>query len=80
MAKTNLHELTIAEASAGLSTGEFSAAELAEAVIDRIAAVDNNVKAYLALKKSTATAPGSVLCTQHRSQLTQHWMRSPALY
>ena len=45
----NLCELTIHEASERLSAGDFSAVELTEAVLERILAVDNEVKAYLTL-------------------------------
>jgi len=44
-----IHELTIHEARDRLVAGEFTAVELAEAVLERILAVDNLVKAYLTL-------------------------------
>jgi aspartyl-tRNA(Asn)/glutamyl-tRNA(Gln) amidotransferase subunit A len=51
---TVLHELTIHEAAALLRSGEFTATELTEAMLDRILAVDNDVKAYLTLTPETA--------------------------
>jgi aspartyl-tRNA(Asn)/glutamyl-tRNA(Gln) amidotransferase subunit A len=49
-----LYELTIHEAGDRMATGEFSSVELTEAVLDRIVAVDNDVKAYLTLTPETA--------------------------
>ena len=49
-----LHELTIHEAAALLRSGEFTATELTEAVLDRILAIDNDVKAYLTLTPEAA--------------------------
>ena len=49
-----LYELTIHEAAALLRAGEISATELTAAVLDRIYAVDNDVKAYLTLLPETA--------------------------
>ena len=53
---TDLHALTIHEAAALLRTGELSSVALTEAVLDRIVAVDNDVKAYLALTPEAALA------------------------
>ena len=50
----SLHQLTIHEASRGLAAKEFSANELIEAALERIAAVDNETKAYLTLTPETA--------------------------
>ncbi|TET50103.1 MAG: Asp-tRNA(Asn)/Glu-tRNA(Gln) amidotransferase subunit GatA [Anaerolineales bacterium] len=50
----SLHQLTIHEASRGLAAREFSATELIEAVLERIVAVDNDIKAYLTLTPETA--------------------------
>jgi len=44
-----LTQLTIHEARDRLAAGEFTAVELTEAVLERILAVDNDVKAYLTL-------------------------------
>jgi len=44
-----LCQLTIHEARDRLAAGEFTAVELAEAVLERIVALDNDVKAYLTL-------------------------------
>jgi aspartyl-tRNA(Asn)/glutamyl-tRNA(Gln) amidotransferase subunit A len=49
-----LHELTIHEAQDLLQKGEISSVELTQAVIDRIVAVDNDVKAYLTLTPELA--------------------------
>jgi aspartyl-tRNA(Asn)/glutamyl-tRNA(Gln) amidotransferase subunit A len=49
-----LHELTIHEAHDLLSKGEISSVELTQAVIDRIVAVDNDIKAYLTLTPELA--------------------------
>ncbi len=51
-----LYQLTIHEASRRLAAGEFSAVELTEAVLERILAVDNDVKAYLTLTPEEALA------------------------
>jgi len=50
----HLHELTIREAETLLRKGEISAVELTEAVLDRIYAVDNAIKAYLTLLPEVA--------------------------
>lgn len=49
-----LHELTIHAAADLLRSGEISAVELTEAVLNRIYAVDNDVKAYLTLLPEAA--------------------------
>ena len=49
-----LHELTIHQAASLLRSGEITAVELTEAVLARILAVDNDVKAYLALTPEVA--------------------------
>ena len=49
-----LHELTIHEAAVLLRAGEITAAELTGAVLDRILAVDNDIKAYLTLTPELA--------------------------
>jgi aspartyl-tRNA(Asn)/glutamyl-tRNA(Gln) amidotransferase subunit A len=49
-----LYQLTIHEASKRLAAGEFTAVELTEAVLERILAVDNDVKAYLTLTPEEA--------------------------
>ena len=49
-----LHELTIHEARALMKKGKVSAVELTQAAIDRILAVDNDVKAYLTLTPELA--------------------------
>jgi len=49
-----LHELTIHKAQKLLQAGEISSAELTQAVLDRILAVDNDVRAYLTLTPEAA--------------------------
>jgi aspartyl-tRNA(Asn)/glutamyl-tRNA(Gln) amidotransferase subunit A len=49
-----LHQLTIHEARDRLAAGECTAVELTEAVLERILAVDNDVKAYLTLTPEEA--------------------------
>ncbi|MEZ4728080.1 MAG: Asp-tRNA(Asn)/Glu-tRNA(Gln) amidotransferase subunit GatA [Caldilineaceae bacterium] len=51
-----LHELTIHEALAGMSAGDFSSVELTTALLDRIDAVDAQVKAYLTVTREQALA------------------------
>ncbi len=51
-----LYQLTIHEANAYLASGKFTAVELAQSVIDRILAVDNDVQAYLTLMPEEALA------------------------
>src|SRR5262245_37277193 len=51
---TPLHELTIAEARALLDKGEISSVELTQACLDRIVAVDNQVRAFLAIDDESA--------------------------
>jgi aspartyl-tRNA(Asn)/glutamyl-tRNA(Gln) amidotransferase subunit A len=49
-----LHELTIKQAQKLLRDGQITSRELTEAIIDRILAVDNDVKAYLTLTLESA--------------------------
>ncbi|HRA67051.1 MAG TPA: amidase family protein, partial [Caldilinea sp.] len=49
-----LYELTIHEALAGMRRGEFSAVELTQALLERIAQTDSQVKAYLTLTAELA--------------------------
>jgi aspartyl-tRNA(Asn)/glutamyl-tRNA(Gln) amidotransferase subunit A len=51
---TALHELTIAEARTLLDKGEISSVELTQACLDRIVAVDNQVRAFLAIDDAYA--------------------------
>jgi aspartyl-tRNA(Asn)/glutamyl-tRNA(Gln) amidotransferase subunit A len=62
-----LYELTIHEASERLAAGEFTAVELTEAVLERIVAVDNDVKAYLTLTPEAALAQAQA-ADERRSQ------------
>ena len=50
----NLHELTIHEARRRLRAGELTAVALTEALLERILAVDNDVRAYLTLTPEEA--------------------------
>ena len=54
-----LYELTIHAALAGMRAGEFTAVQLTQALLDRIAAVDDKVKAYLTVTAETALAAAS---------------------
>jgi aspartyl-tRNA(Asn)/glutamyl-tRNA(Gln) amidotransferase subunit A len=51
---TALHELTIAEARELLDKGKISSVELTQAYLDRIVAVDNQVRAFLAIDDESA--------------------------
>jgi len=51
-----LYELTIHAALAGLRAGQFTAVELTQALLDRITAVDDSVKAYLTVTAERALA------------------------
>ncbi len=53
MSKT-LHELTIHEALAGMRQGDFSAVDLTQALLERIALLDGQVKAYLTVTAELA--------------------------
>jgi aspartyl-tRNA(Asn)/glutamyl-tRNA(Gln) amidotransferase subunit A len=55
-----LHQLTIGQAQAKLKSGEVSSLELTEALIERILAVDNQVKAYLTLIPDAARQAAQV--------------------
>ncbi|MCL4864125.1 MAG: Asp-tRNA(Asn)/Glu-tRNA(Gln) amidotransferase GatCAB subunit A, partial [Caldilineaceae bacterium] len=56
MIATQLCSLTIEEALAGLRAGDFSSVELTQAYLDRIAAVDGEIRAYLTVTASQALA------------------------
>ncbi len=49
-----LHELTIHEALAGMRQGDFSAVDLTQALLERIALLDGQVKAYLTVTAELA--------------------------
>ena len=49
-----LYELTIAEARERLDRGEITSVQLTEALLDRIAAVENQVRAFLAISDDLA--------------------------
>src|SRR5436190_1370115 len=51
---TDLHELTIAAARDLLANGEITALELTQACLDRIVAVDNQVRAFLTVDHERA--------------------------
>lgn len=67
MTTKSLHELTIHEALAGLSAGDFSAVALTQALLDRIDAVDSKIKAYLTITSDEALAQAEI-ADQHRAQ------------
>ncbi len=54
LSPSHLHQLTIHQAHKLLKKGQISAVELTRSVLDRIAALDQKVKAYLALAPETA--------------------------
>src|SRR5215210_1344207 len=49
-----LHELTLSDARALLDRGEITSVELTQALLDRIVAVDNQVRAFLAIDDESA--------------------------
>ncbi|MCB0135274.1 MAG: Asp-tRNA(Asn)/Glu-tRNA(Gln) amidotransferase GatCAB subunit A, partial [Caldilineaceae bacterium] len=49
-----LHELTIHEALTGMRQGDFSAVDLTQALLERIALLDGQVKAYLTVTAELA--------------------------
>ncbi|MGB5051639.1 MAG: amidase, partial [Caldilineaceae bacterium] len=51
---TKLHQLTVHAAAAGLTAGDFSAAELTRSVLARIEQVDSQVHAFLAVTGARA--------------------------
>jgi aspartyl-tRNA(Asn)/glutamyl-tRNA(Gln) amidotransferase subunit A len=53
---TELHELTIAAARDLLASGEITALELTQDCLDRIVALDNQVRAFLAIDEAGALA------------------------
>lgn len=53
---TELHQLTVHQAAAGLAAKKFSALELTQAVLARIEAVDSHVRAYLTVAGEQALA------------------------
>jgi aspartyl-tRNA(Asn)/glutamyl-tRNA(Gln) amidotransferase subunit A len=63
---TQLHQLTIHAALDGLRTGAFSAVELTQAMLDRVATVDGQVKAYLTLTREQALAQAAQADAQRR--------------
>jgi aspartyl-tRNA(Asn)/glutamyl-tRNA(Gln) amidotransferase subunit A len=54
MSKTELHKLTLTEASEKLKSGGISSVELTQAVLDRIEAVEPKVEAFLTITKDIA--------------------------
>ena len=61
---SELHKLTIAEASARLARREISARELTRACLDRIAAVDSRVHAFLTVAEDAALAQADAADTR----------------
>ena len=64
-----LHELTIHEALTGMRQGDFSAVDLTQALLERIALLDGQVKAYLTVTAELAleqAAQADALAQQQR--------------
>jgi aspartyl-tRNA(Asn)/glutamyl-tRNA(Gln) amidotransferase subunit A len=68
-----LYELTIHEAQDLLRKGELSAVELAQAVIERIVEIDNQVNAYL-----TVTPEWALEQAQEADQRIAAWRKNPS--
>ena len=66
MTTNRLYELTIHEALDGLRAGDFSAVDLTQALLDRIAAVDGQVKAYLTVTAERALAQAAAADARRR--------------
>lgn len=64
---TSLHSLTIHEALDGLRAKEYSAVELTQSVLDRIAAVEGEVQAYISVTAESALAQAAA-ADKKRSQ------------
>lgn len=62
-----LYELTIHEALAGMRSGAFTAVAITQALLDRIAAVDGKLKAYLTVTVEQALAQAAA-ADQRRAQ------------
>jgi aspartyl-tRNA(Asn)/glutamyl-tRNA(Gln) amidotransferase subunit A len=54
IATQTLHHLTVQQARAALRAGEITSVQLTQALLDRIAAVENQVKAYLTITPEQA--------------------------
>src|SRR6266478_4828615 len=61
-----LTRMTAAELSAALATGEVSATEVTQAHLDRIAAVDDRVHAFLHVAADQALEQAATIDTEHR--------------
>ena len=57
----SLTDLTLAEAAAGVSAGDFTAAELAEAALARIEAIDPKLNAFIRVEAETARAGAAAI-------------------
>src|SRR5215213_7778886 len=64
---TELHELTIAAARDMLANGAITAVELTQALLDRIVAVDNQVRAFLAIDDENALEQARIADEQRRA-------------
>ena len=62
-----LHTLTIHQALEGLRAGDFSAVVLTQALLDRIAAVDGQVQAYLTVTAERALAQAATADARRRA-------------
>ena len=67
MASDRLVELTASEAAAELATGSISAEDYARACLDRIAATDGEIKAFVHLDRAHVIAQAQAL-DQRRSE------------
>ena len=54
----NLFELTIHEALDGMRSGAFTSVDLTRSLLDRIEAVDGDVRAYLTVTAGAGARPG----------------------
>ena len=66
MTNKQLHELTIHEALEGLQAGNFTSVELTQAVLDRIEAVESDVRSYITLLGTEALAQADLADTQRQ--------------
>src|SRR5262245_43358874 len=66
-----LYDLTIAEAREKLDRGKITSVELTQALLDRIVAVDNQVRAFLAINDEQALDQARVADEQRRKGAAQ---------
>src|SRR5829696_917553 len=68
---SELHELTIADARDLLASGEITALELTQACLNRIAAVDSQVRAFLAIDDERALEQARAADERPKEQVRQ---------